>query len=361
MWKKGILTDEIKDRALNMIDSGFGLGIWGESSEKMLRQRKKVLEKFREQLFSPLPKKKKIKPNVHMDQIFEDGDIIAIRLITKDKPFASWAALISDLSYEDFQANDGKYILIQKVCSHVSWQSSTVPEIKDYWAVFRLFDGIYDDIPENVSADNLKEASIISQNKVYSAFCCESSMFYFKKRKYRVIGHQTIDSKKYESKNYPDIFLGVSNTHWDPDSQFLASMGRTVSIEKYNGSMGKLIEIAYHANRYSSYDYQFSRDENERHRKEEEKRIQDNIEQSLLKNADFYTISYGKVCGFVSVINDRIDNVYICGQFQKLGLGTGLLSYVSGKTSGKAYMNIPEVRNKNVIVHICEKAGIKVY
>ena len=152
----------------------------------------------------------------------------------------------------------------------------------------------------------------------------------------------------------------MSNTHWDPDSLFLASMGRTVRIEKNSGPVERLLEIAYNANRYGSYDYHFSADENERRRREEEKRIRDNIERSLSENADFYTLSYGKECGLASVINDKIDNVYISGQFQKLGLGTQLISYVSGKTDGQAYMNIPEVRNKNVLTHICEKTGIKV-
>ncbi|MGM9681846.1 MAG: hypothetical protein ACI3XR_10135 [Eubacteriales bacterium] len=360
MWKKGILTDEIKDRALNMIDSGFGLSIWAESGEKVLRQRKKVLEEFRQQLLSPLPVKKKIKPKAHTERIFEDGDIIAIRLITKDKKFASHAAAVSDLSFEDYQANDGKYILIQKVCSRVSWQSSIVPEIKDWWAVFRLFDGVYDDVPTNVNVDDLKEAKIISDSRIYSLFCCESSMFYFKRRKYQVIGNRKTDSSEYESTNYTHIFLGVSNDCWDPDSQFLVSMGRTVSIKKYNGSMERLLEIAYNANRYGAYNYRLSKEENDRHRREEEKRIRESIEQSLAQNADFYTISYGKECGFASVMKDRIDNVFICGQFQKLGLGTELISYISRKTDGQAYMNIPEGRNKKVLVHICEKAGIKV-
>ena len=46
MWKKGILTDEVKERAIQMIDSGFGLDIWAESGEKMLKARKRVLSKF---------------------------------------------------------------------------------------------------------------------------------------------------------------------------------------------------------------------------------------------------------------------------------------------------------------------------
>ena len=31
MWKKGILTDKVKESAIQMIDSGFGLDIWAES------------------------------------------------------------------------------------------------------------------------------------------------------------------------------------------------------------------------------------------------------------------------------------------------------------------------------------------
>ena len=72
MWKKGILTVNVRDRALKMIDSGFGLEIWEESGEKMLQKRKAVLEGFRKQLTSPMGERKKIRPNVHMKEIFEE-------------------------------------------------------------------------------------------------------------------------------------------------------------------------------------------------------------------------------------------------------------------------------------------------
>lgn len=64
MWRKGILTDKVKQKALTMIETGFGLEAWAESGEKILRERKKALTAFREKLLSPLPPKKKIKPNV---------------------------------------------------------------------------------------------------------------------------------------------------------------------------------------------------------------------------------------------------------------------------------------------------------
>lgn len=34
MWKKGLLTDEIRDKAVQMIDSGFGMELWRLSGEK---------------------------------------------------------------------------------------------------------------------------------------------------------------------------------------------------------------------------------------------------------------------------------------------------------------------------------------
>ena len=43
MWKKGILTDEVRDTAVHMIDTGFGLDMWANEGEKTLNKRKKAL------------------------------------------------------------------------------------------------------------------------------------------------------------------------------------------------------------------------------------------------------------------------------------------------------------------------------
>ncbi len=87
MWKKGILTDSIRDKAIAMIDSGFGLELWAEAGQKTLDSRKKKLEEFKTKILSPQPPKKKIKPNVNTERIFDDGDIIAIQLQTIEKPY----------------------------------------------------------------------------------------------------------------------------------------------------------------------------------------------------------------------------------------------------------------------------------
>lgn len=357
MWKKGILTDEIKQRALSMIDSGFGLEIWAESGEKILMKRKKVLGKFREQLCSPLPEKKKIKPDVHMERIFEDGDVVAIQLITKGKPVASRASLVSDLSEADFHACDGKYILLQKDHDLISWQSKTVPEIRDHWAMFRLFDGVYDEVPEHVDINQLREAKILDDG-IKSLFLCESSMFYFRKRKYRVVGHQ-VRRENEGNDGFADLFLGVSNESHDPDAMFLASMGRTVRIEAYDGPMERLFAMAGKENRYRSYENRVSPEENERRRKAEETEIQNRILQAWSEHAAFYTISFGKECGFASLLQNRIDNLYISGRFRRLGLGTQLVRALSEKTVGQAYMPIPAGRYRDALLHICEKTGVR--
>ena len=55
MWKKGILTDSVKEKAIAMIDSGFGLGLWAEQGQKTLDSRKKKLAAFKEKLLSAQP------------------------------------------------------------------------------------------------------------------------------------------------------------------------------------------------------------------------------------------------------------------------------------------------------------------
>ena len=126
MWKKGILTDEVRDKAVAMIDSGFGLDIWEESGEKTLQSRKKVLAEFREKLLSPQPPKKKIKPNIHAERIFKDGDIIAIELQTAGKPYTK--STVRAMTEDAFHACDGKIVLMQLVKCKPDWHSALVPE-----------------------------------------------------------------------------------------------------------------------------------------------------------------------------------------------------------------------------------------
>ena len=67
MWKKGRLTEEIKNKALELISQEEQSGRW--ESEGLQKQRHKVLMKLQERLLSEMPEKKKIP--IHKPYVME--------------------------------------------------------------------------------------------------------------------------------------------------------------------------------------------------------------------------------------------------------------------------------------------------
>ena len=163
MWKKGILTEAVKTAAVSMIDSGFGLDEWEKSGKSALAKRRKALEELRTQLLSPLPERKPIRPKIpKSEELFTDGDYIAVRLMTKDKPFSWIAGHYSDMTDEEFHRLDGKYIIMQKVCTGTKRLSELVPEFVERDALFRLFDDVYDTFPSGIDTASLRPAKMIT-------------------------------------------------------------------------------------------------------------------------------------------------------------------------------------------------------
>lgn len=223
MWKKGVLTEEIRQRAIRMIDSGFGLGLWAEEGPKTLASRQKKLAEFREKLLSPMPPRKKIRPNVYTEPIFEEGDVIAIRLQTAGKPYTENRH--KSMTEEEFHRMDGKYVLLQLIRCRASWSSRIVPEVKDYWAHFRLFDGVYDEVPEDVDVATLPLAKLQDGQSVTSVFYCGSSLFHFKKRNYRILCNRKDLVEGADINVSVPIALGANLPHLNADSELLAGMG----------------------------------------------------------------------------------------------------------------------------------------
>jgi hypothetical protein len=79
-WKLGRLLDSVRDRAIAVIDSGDDLRRWQDNPTAEVNQRKKHLAKLREQLLSPQPKPKKLKPVVKSSTDFQPGDVAVFRL-----------------------------------------------------------------------------------------------------------------------------------------------------------------------------------------------------------------------------------------------------------------------------------------
>ena len=354
MWKKGVLTDSIRNKAIEMIDSGFGLELWQEAGQKTLDSRKKKLAEFKEKLLSPQPPKKKIKPNVHTERIFDDGDIIAVQLQTSGKPYTEQESKAS--SEEDFHNFDGKYVLMQLVNCYASWTSSIVPEVKDYWACFRLFDGIYDTVPNDVDLLSLKDALIHQGRKISSIFTCESNMFYFKRRNYKVICNRKDLLSGLDANSNNSIFWGINKPWSNPDSQIIAAMGNRIICKEFSGTAEQVEHICRYANRYGRFDYSLSREENEARYIKEEKIIAEKISKTISNGGKLYSISFGREIGIVTVHNGHIDNLYIEGQYQRNGFGSRLLEYVLSISEKESYMDVP-VSSKELL-HICDKLGL---
>ena len=238
MWKKGILTDEVRDTAVNMIDTGFGLEIWADEGEKTLYKRKKVLAKFREMLLSPQPAKKKIKVDLFLDSVFDIGDYVAFQLQTKD---LCYLAAESSFDQDFFRSMDGKYVVIRKVQDDISYQSKIVPEVADHWIVYQLYCEFFDEIPDmSQLKDNhwaYKEGRIAYDDppdKKSCYFYCESSLFYFKKRRYKVIGNSKkgIEENIDTNKMAHHLTLGTPSNRYNGDTYLIDCILKTKASKK---------------------------------------------------------------------------------------------------------------------------------
>lgn len=226
MWKKGILTESVRMRTLEMIDSGFGLDIWAETGKAALKERKKVLEKFREKICSEQPSKKKIKINLYMKPIFEIGDVVAFQLQTLDKTYLSeegsrgW--LRSRFDEEFFRSCHGKWVVMRKAYDDVSYRSAIVPEVQDIWPCFQLYAAMFDDCPTMEILKDIPWANT-KHNQGYGLFFTEGSLSYLKKRNYRIIGSslKNIDVQDKIGMNKDAFFFGSPGETYNADTIIL--------------------------------------------------------------------------------------------------------------------------------------------
>ena len=227
MWKHGILTDNVRDRAVSMIDTGFGLELWADAGANTLEKRQKVLEVFRAKLLSPQPQAKKIKINRYLKPVFNTGDQIAVQLQTANKHYLKYCCI----SEEEFRNYDGKYVVFRKVSDKINNISSIEPKLKEYWALFQLYGKIFDTCPTTDDlqgipwadpAKSLRQSqwAHLLDNEIHGLFLCESSMFYFKKRKFEVIGTDVTNLPTKYSR-YEHIFLGINSPHANTDTQLI--------------------------------------------------------------------------------------------------------------------------------------------
>ena len=222
MWKHGILTERVRDRAVEMIDSDFGMDIWAEEGKAVLNRRRKVLTALREKLLSPQPPKKKVRLDIHPKPIFETGDLVAVRLKTLDKQYLPRC----QMGEERFRDCEGKFIVLRKVCDHVTHFSSIEPELKDHWAIFQIYARVFDECPK---AEKLADAALLPTRSGTTCIT-QSSLFHFKKRGYRVIGNDRTGLEGVDGECWTYLVWGMNNEYGSPDLDILEAIFTGTSL-----------------------------------------------------------------------------------------------------------------------------------
>lgn len=111
-WKLGRLESGVKQKALEVIDSGCNLVCWeGKDREK----RRAALEKLRDQLDSPQPKQKKVPKRFRDDCDWIEGELIAYKTLSEKK------VLFRVIGFH--QDKGGK----SPVCELLNWKGNIIP------------------------------------------------------------------------------------------------------------------------------------------------------------------------------------------------------------------------------------------
>lgn len=363
MWKKGLLTDEIRDKAVQMIDSGFGMEIWRLSGEKAAAKRTAALEKFKEKLLSPQPPRKKITISMCTKPIFEIGDIIAMQLQTAGKTYTKIASIDRPMTDEEFHAFDGKFILIRKIRDDISYTSAIEPNVRDIYPVFQLFDEVYDEIPTEVKLSDLKNANFVSESDT-PLFETDGGTGRYKRRKCKIIANDKTGIEEFEKVKSAYVFLSVNNDFHDPDSRFLAAMGIEPFIDEITSPDEKILENM--ASIYSSYwlrehPWLSETDENSTS-KEERARHNDEYFLDVLKREfaagkRFYAVRYGSIACFCSVQGNIIENFALRNfavHFHHIKM---LIEFAEKQCSGIPKISAYEPRGKKWFASLLEEMG----
>ncbi len=104
-WKYGRLLDEVKEKAIECIDSGVDLEKWKEEDEKLYEKRKKVLEELKKKLNSEQPPEKKVSKMKFFRAHWKVGDILSYQILDEELKDHKWY---------------GKYVLLKVVGTYRS-------------------------------------------------------------------------------------------------------------------------------------------------------------------------------------------------------------------------------------------------
>lgn len=114
-YKYGRLLPCVKEKAIEVIDNNIDLMNWKAESEKLQKQREKVLKELKEELLSPMPSEKQLKPNKIYICDWKLNDVYAYQFE-------------SDIAKE--KGLFGKWIVMQKVDEGIWHPGHVIPIVR---------------------------------------------------------------------------------------------------------------------------------------------------------------------------------------------------------------------------------------
>ena len=152
-WKKGRLSEAVKKKALDALESGRDAERWNTvGNEKNYEKRKKVLKEFKELILSPMPPLKKIKkPTVHHCP-YREGSLLAYRIV-------------SNKDYLQSRACNMKYVLLRvlRIEKHPISRLFDIGYYNENMLV-GLYNWIGSEIPDPAIVNSLKYIPIEEKN-----------------------------------------------------------------------------------------------------------------------------------------------------------------------------------------------------
>lgn len=181
-WKHGILSDEMRNRVVALLDAHIGIEEWTESGAPSdVKKRLAVIDKLLIQLKSPqpitnIPKPKIVKPK------HKPGEIIIVRTCTKENDSENWIWNIENCGYSfiysseisdkicevlipPYDAHD-KYIAILCIGTEKTPHSPYVDGIFDERSVYAFYDYVGDKKP---TIDTLKTCGFVPKYLQYAS------------------------------------------------------------------------------------------------------------------------------------------------------------------------------------------------
>ncbi len=181
-WKHGILTDEIRNKTISLLEARAGIEEWQESETAAdVKKRLAVMDKLLQQLKSPQPKVKIPKAKIAKPK-HKPGDIIIFRTCDKNYEYADSVWNIDECGFTHFYTDEianklpknisppyeayEKYMAILCVDTVRDPHSQYVPEIMEEHSIYAYYDYINTIKP---TLDDLKKCGFLPLNLRYGA------------------------------------------------------------------------------------------------------------------------------------------------------------------------------------------------